>query len=244
MAGRADLLNMGNPIGRAIAFALGMFALLNIRGAENLWWIDVRPLPQAILALPGALLALHALRPELARPLVKATACTLLGVLAFNSARYWTLPLHAAPAIPLTVAVAGLLVLVLRSPRLSRPRLAMVTTLALLALGLPLAQAASFGRTDYRRPADAIVVFGARTYADGTPSDALADRVRTACALYHEPDLFTRRGRIGSRPRDSEGREPARRASRTTARHSGRGQIVEIEERVRRRPGGVVEDER
>ncbi|MGV3771407.1 MAG: YdcF family protein [Verrucomicrobiales bacterium] len=44
----------------------------------------------------------------------------------------------------------------------------------------------SFGTTDYRRKADAVVVFGARAYANGTPSDALADRVRTACDLYHQ----------------------------------------------------------
>jgi uncharacterized SAM-binding protein YcdF (DUF218 family) len=43
-----------------------------------------------------------------------------------------------------------------------------------------------FGKTDYRRPADAIVVLGARAYADGRPSDALADRVRTACKLYRD----------------------------------------------------------
>jgi len=42
----------------------------------------------------------------------------------------------------------------------------------------------TFGKADYRRPADAIVVFGARAYADGRPSDALADRVHTAIALY------------------------------------------------------------
>jgi len=30
------------------------------------------------------------------------------------------------------------------------------------------------------------VVLGARAYADGRPSDALADRVRTACALYRD----------------------------------------------------------
>jgi vancomycin permeability regulator SanA len=44
----------------------------------------------------------------------------------------------------------------------------------------------AFGLTDYRRPADAIVVFGARAYADGTPSEALRERVETAAALYHE----------------------------------------------------------
>jgi vancomycin permeability regulator SanA len=43
-----------------------------------------------------------------------------------------------------------------------------------------------FGTTDYRRRADAIVVFGARTYADGRMSDALRDRVRTACELYRQ----------------------------------------------------------
>src|SRR5207247_5306056 len=50
----------------------------------------------------------------------------------------------------------------------------------------PLAQMFFFGKTDYRRPADAAVVLGARVYADGRPSDALADRVRTACQLYRE----------------------------------------------------------
>jgi vancomycin permeability regulator SanA len=43
----------------------------------------------------------------------------------------------------------------------------------------------AFGFTDYRRPADAIVVFGARAYADGTPSEALRERVETGAALYH-----------------------------------------------------------
>jgi uncharacterized SAM-binding protein YcdF (DUF218 family) len=51
---------------------------------------------------------------------------------------------------------------------------------------LPLSQILFFGTSDYRRPADAIVVLGARAYADGRCSDALADRVRTAAELYHE----------------------------------------------------------
>ena len=52
-------------------------------------------------------------------------------------------------------------------------------------LVFPVAQIYSFGATDYRRPADAIVVFGAKAYSNDTPSHALADRVRTACELYH-----------------------------------------------------------
>src|SRR5262249_53745089 len=50
----------------------------------------------------------------------------------------------------------------------------------------PVGQMVCFGKTDYRRPADAAVVLGARVYADGRPSDALADRVRTACQLYRD----------------------------------------------------------
>lgn len=41
-----------------------------------------------------------------------------------------------------------------------------------------------FGATDYRRPADAAVVFGAAVSPTGEPSLSLADRTRTAAALY------------------------------------------------------------
>jgi uncharacterized SAM-binding protein YcdF (DUF218 family) len=57
-------------------------------------------------------------------------------------------------------------------------------TFAACLVGFPLAQMFCFGKTDYRRRADAIVVFGARVYADGRCSDALSDRVRTGCRLY------------------------------------------------------------
>jgi uncharacterized SAM-binding protein YcdF (DUF218 family) len=56
---------------------------------------------------------------------------------------------------------------------------------AACAVLFPLAQMFCFGKTDYRRSADVTVVLGARVYKDGRPSDALADRVRTACALYN-----------------------------------------------------------
>jgi uncharacterized SAM-binding protein YcdF (DUF218 family) len=59
-----------------------------------------------------------------------------------------------------------------------------VVNLAAAMFVFPLAQMVFFGTTDYSRRADAIVVFGARTYPDGRPSDALKDRVRTACELY------------------------------------------------------------
>ncbi|MEX1088271.1 MAG: YdcF family protein [Phycisphaeraceae bacterium] len=61
-----------------------------------------------------------------------------------------------------------------------------LATLIVVALAFPLAQMAAFGPTDYRRHADAAVVMGARAYADGRPSAALADRLATAVSLYHE----------------------------------------------------------
>jgi uncharacterized SAM-binding protein YcdF (DUF218 family) len=50
----------------------------------------------------------------------------------------------------------------------------------------PLAQMECFGTTDYRRKADAIVVFGAKANADGTASQVLGDRTRAAIGLYKE----------------------------------------------------------
>lgn len=58
------------------------------------------------------------------------------------------------------------------------------TVVAVFVVGFPLAQMVWFGGSDYRRQADAAVVFGARAYADGRISTALEDRVRTACELY------------------------------------------------------------
>jgi len=42
-----------------------------------------------------------------------------------------------------------------------------------------------FGATDYARPADAAVVFGAAVRANGKASQVLRDRTLTACDLYH-----------------------------------------------------------
>ena len=57
-------------------------------------------------------------------------------------------------------------------------------TVALCLLLFPLAQVFFFGTTDYRRHADAAVVFGAEVHNDGRPSTALRDRVVTAAGLY------------------------------------------------------------
>ena len=72
----------------------------------------------------------------------------------------------------------------LRCPR----RKIFVSAIVVIAITImfPLGQMRHFGETDYRRPSDAIVVFGAGVYPDGSPSDALSDRVLTACKLYNQ----------------------------------------------------------
>jgi vancomycin permeability regulator SanA len=102
--------------------------------------------------------------------------------------------IRPAIPIPFSLGVLFVLAILLRWLLLARPQLrwsrktwtAACTTAALLSIAFPLAQMYCFGKTDYRRHADVIVVFGCRAYADGRPSDALADRVRTACELYHQ----------------------------------------------------------
>lgn len=64
---------------------------------------------------------------------------------------------------------------------------ARVIALAIATIGaFPFVQMLCFGWTDYRREADAVLVFGARAFADGSPSDALGDRILTACELMRE----------------------------------------------------------
>jgi vancomycin permeability regulator SanA len=74
-----------------------------------------------------------------------------------------------------------------------RPKIAAwALALALLAAA-EIAGIHASGLTDHRRPADVILVLGARVYADGTPSEALAERVLTGVELYRAglaPVLF------------------------------------------------------
>jgi uncharacterized SAM-binding protein YcdF (DUF218 family) len=104
--------------------------------------------------------------------------------------------INANLPLPLSLLVTcalGSIVAVQVRPITASPRAsgvcAFFAPLAICGLCLclfPLAQMFCFGKTDYRRPAGVAVVLGARVYADGRPSDALADRVRTACQLYHQ----------------------------------------------------------
>lgn len=194
-------------LGRGAALFLGGFSLLNLAGDllapgfdANRWWIDLRPLPHpatlALLGASSALLLWHGLRPAGAGARRTASFVITLFLLAVTASNAVTaVVLHLAGRVTggswvpfsLGVTLALAAVLVSLSDRAEAPRAGfwrvagVVLAAAVLA---PVGQMLCFGRTDYRRPADAIVVFGARVYADGRPSPALADRVVTAAALY------------------------------------------------------------
>jgi len=148
------------------------------------------------------------------RWLISIAAGTLFAVAAANSLNFYLLlmrgQIRSRIPIPLSFFIAAALLLIIGSvwnmgvskgvrlvlgqlpeaERANSPARAMQGLLSSLAVCVgcaimfPLGQMVFFGKTDYRRQATVTVVFGARVYADGRPSDALGDRVRTACKLY------------------------------------------------------------
>ena len=197
---------------RGLAAFLGCFTLLNLAGQilrpgfdANDWWIMLPYAPpwasRLMLFVAAALLAAYAARPAMGkrrRPatLAVTTLCCLVAI--GNAATYWQLraggALRAGRPLPLSALIAAALAVVAAGvwrnrssgrARPSRPWLSAGVVVACMVL-FPLAQMTFFGKSDYRRPADAIVVFGARAYADGTASQCLEERVRTAVGLYHD----------------------------------------------------------
>jgi uncharacterized SAM-binding protein YcdF (DUF218 family) len=202
-----------STLARGLAVFLGGFSLLNLIGDlrmagfdANLWWIDLHVLPHTVarlfLLIAGLFLVGSAWRPSHSgwRRWLTLACVGLLGLAAaFNAAQFYILlargTLRAGVPIPLSLFVlAALVVILLANLRSAMPlpspakpvRVQIAAVCAICALGFPLLQMFCFGKTDYRRSADVAVVFGARVYADGRPSDALADRVRTACQLYRD----------------------------------------------------------
>lgn len=203
---------LSRAIARGLALFVGVSAALNGVGewlhAEfdtSPLWLDMRGLGerwQSGLQWSFALLLLlYALRPDAGRWRRGATALVLTAMIAkalVDVANVWWLATADRIAlgfpVPLSLFVAGtgvwLLCAVLKArptrAERSREHAAAIAVAGGAAVGFALLQMLCFGGTDYRRPADAAVVFGARAYADGRPSLALADRVGTAARLYHQ----------------------------------------------------------
>lgn len=196
---------------RGLALFLGGFALLNILGGlltphfdANLWWIDLRDFPRRLatpsLAVSSVCLVGFAVWPPRSfwgRCLILGCAGALGTVVLANTVEFYLLlsrgGVSARIPIPLSLflsaALAFIAAAVWRGPvreRSARSLLGTVVVAFACLAAFPLAQMFFFGKTDYRRPADAAVVLGARVYADGRLSVALKDRVRTGCQLYRD----------------------------------------------------------
>jgi len=208
-------MRLGHVFRRGVAGFLGAFGLLNVLVGlvllhfnANLWWLDLRPMPaplgHCLLGTGAAALlavAANALLSPRHRRIV-AGAVLVLALLALRDSMHFYLltfrgTIRPAVLVPLSLPLSLLLLWIAwhavtptdgpQSRHARRREAAFSLGVALAAMvGVPLLAMVFFGTTDYRRPADVAVVFGARAYGDGRPSDALADRVRTACDLYHE----------------------------------------------------------
>jgi uncharacterized SAM-binding protein YcdF (DUF218 family) len=208
---RKSGLDARRVLPRGLALFLGGFALVNILGGlrsahfdANVWWIDLRTLSPAfvtpfLLVASVCLVGFAVWPPRSVWRRVLTSGCVgVLGLVAVaNTAQFYALisQERVSPGIPVPLslfvgaALAVILVAAWRSPlppRRSGGLFQIMAVACACAICFTVAQMLFFGKTDYRRPADAAVVLGARVYADGRPSDALADRVRTACQLYRD----------------------------------------------------------
>ncbi len=194
---------------RGLAVFFGSFSVLNVLGDwrssgfdANLWWIDLRLVPEVLvqpfLLLAGTCLVAFGLRPARSawrRVLTAGVAGCLAAFALENVVQFYVLfargvihPLFPVPlSFSLFIVFAGIALQACRSRREVSSGLLPTFAIAMCCAAIfPLAQMFCFGKTDYHRPADVAVVLGARVYADGRLSDALADRVRTGCRLYQD----------------------------------------------------------
>ena len=194
---------------RAVALFFGGFGALNVmaglfvRGFDaNVWWIDLRPLPawltQPFLLLASLTLLAYALRTRIVvrRVWPRRLVAVAVALALWNAVGFWVLlaqgRIVTAMPVPLSFFVAGALAFVAVNMRRTLPAritaragrmLLFLAALASVCFLFTVAQMFCFGRTDYRRPADVVVVFGAGVTRSGAPSLALYDRMRTAIGL-------------------------------------------------------------
>ncbi|HEX2754516.1 MAG TPA: YdcF family protein [Candidatus Limnocylindrales bacterium] len=201
----------GGVLVRGIAIFLAGFTLLalvgDLRGRTAdlaLWFVDIRDLPRLVQAVLlgwfGVALAIWATAGaagRLRRAAALVGCLVLAGFAARDVGRYASAvgsgQVQPAAPVPLslvlTAGLLGMAIWIWRDPGLTfdrpwRARSAVVGAAVVTALAFPVLQIGFFGTTDYRRPADAAVILGARVYADGVPSPLLADRIATGIELY------------------------------------------------------------
>jgi vancomycin permeability regulator SanA len=200
---------------RGVAILVGLVSFVGVigelRGAASdlgLWLVDVRDVDPIVARLTLAAIGVCLVAWAVARSPGRIqrgaafAACLVLEGLALRDTfRYSGLvasgTIRASSPVPWSLVLALLATVVavgivgrrghgLEPLRPSNARLATVVAVGVATILFPIAQIACFGSTDYRRPAEAAIVFGARVYANGQPSPLLADRIATGVALYRE----------------------------------------------------------
>ena len=171
----------------------------------NLWWVDLRWMPSPLAWLAELVAVVALAQVCVAGPgrgatphAIRSVAIGFALLTAMDTLRLWWLlargDLMAAMPVPVSLAIFALWFGVERiaaRPETRRFRGGLregAIRLGSFAAGVvlfPLLQMVCFGWTDYSRPADAVVVPGARVYADGRLSAAVRIRVRTAAALMN-----------------------------------------------------------
>jgi len=198
------------PLARSLALFLGGFGLLSAVSAVagsgldgNVWWIDARGLPgwvaTPLVGLCAAVLLVFGVHPYPSGPrrLVTVGVAALLTLVALeNTVRFYVVwgAGEVSPTVPLPLSLLMAAAWRSSSTRTRGPRgrsrlVSYALTgaaLLLCIIAFPLLQMAFFGTTDYRRPAEAIVVFGAQVHEDGRPSTSLVERVQTAVDLFRQ----------------------------------------------------------
>ena len=194
-------------IAELTAICLAVFTAVNIvlniatpRLGCNWLWIGINDKPASpgwflMLFFAAAVLAQRRLKMRFR--IIARLAIAAVGALCLRDAIsfYKVLAEGAISSrfpLPLSLVLGAMLIVYALwppEPAVKRglwPRLLRVG-LGVWAAGLCLlAQVLTFGATDYRRPSDAIVVFGAGVRPDGRPSLALYDRTCTGCKLYKQ----------------------------------------------------------
>ena len=200
----------GGALFLGLMTAVGMIGELRGRTTDlSLWWIDLGDLDDILrLTLLAVFVGFattwggfggrsRLVRRPAAIVFVGFGALALRDVIRFYEALDSGLIRPVTP-VPLSLFLAGGLIamgIIAARDDGRGERQGRRGTLGLVALTVgwavvfPIAQMLFFGSTDYRRPADVVVVFGARVYADGQPSPLLADRIRTAVDLYKSGDV-------------------------------------------------------
>ena len=185
-----------SAISRGLALFVGGFTLVNVIGSWrhemldfNIWWVALplggRIAHAGLLALLAAALLAYVVAPRMRPWRLWPTIGLCLAfavVTAWNGADFYRAwqsgRLHPGLPVPLSFVVCALLVFVawaaFRPPAPRRRRLAAAAVLVFTAgacvLLFPVAQVFFFGKTDYRRPADVAVVFGAQVHENGRAS--------------------------------------------------------------------------